>query len=286
MPIRFKLPDESPFRIGDHDFQLVLGIHGIARASTNPRDVRKLSGPNARRSVWSPTQRPRSDRGMHAIASSRSDCPIPRPTQVLAKATKLVVRSAATSTRPGPCTVRESASDQSRRWRQPMEFASSQVSQMNDADVQRGQYVGDDPAVTPPPQDLGAHHHRSQTTTEEEQLGESFREFLGRDVIGVGPKRWMAPAEVDRGCARASPASQLRNPPIGYPGARQRAFQRRSGKLRQAARSRKPPHVDHQLDVMMGKDAKELRASAGRVTNRPDRVAHLANTASLHIHDS
>src|SRR5437764_10788226 len=81
-----------------------------------------------------------------------------------------------------PGIVAQLAADQACRRRQSMRLLRARIENVNDAEAQRDQLVGDETAVTPPPQHLGAHHGCPSPKRQHEQLEQPVRELLARHM--------------------------------------------------------------------------------------------------------
>ena len=83
-----------------------------------------------------------------------------------------------------------------RRRDEAVRLGRALVANVHHRHAQRRQHVGDEPAMTAPPEDLGAHDGGAKTVRQHQQFEQPVGELLRRDVLGVGAKRRMPPGEV------------------------------------------------------------------------------------------
>src|SRR5262245_13345827 len=111
-------------------------------------------------------------------------------------------------------------------WRDTMRLGDTFVADINCLNADRYEHVGDQAAVTAPPEKLRAHHRRSKPVREHQQLEQALGEFFGCDVVGVRAKAGVTPRDVDRVGIRPSSSTETRQPTIEDSVALQIASQR------------------------------------------------------------
>lgn len=140
---------------------------------------------------------------------------------------------------------------------------------MRDFETVRDQGIGDEPAVTAPPQCLGAHDglpHRSRACFEIVQRGPELLRF---HVVGVGAERLVPPRVVTAVLVRFPAATERFTPPfIVHAGGRKGLSESVSGEVRVPPRAWEPPHVDEHLHTCSGENGDELFDRPGAVPHR------------------
>lgn len=85
----------------------------------------------------------------------------------------------------------------------------------------------------------------------------------------------MSPGMIGRAGRRSASAAELWNPAIENRRTREVTLENIGGELRQTPRTRKTPHIRHELDVVRHEDASKLVAGARRVTDCPNNGGHI-----------
>jgi hypothetical protein len=155
-----------------------------------------------------------------------------------------------------------------------MHLAGSVIAEMKDFHAERRQDVGDDPAMTAPPEHLGAHDCGAKAVSEHEQVVQPSGKLLRSGVIGIGAECRMAPPCIDGSLIRPTSAAERGNPLIIDVAVREVACEDVSGEVGKAPRTGKPPHVRHELDAVRREHAAKLIARSRGVADRPNAQGH------------
>ena len=92
--------------------------------------------------------------------------------------------------------IGEHGADQPSRRRESMQLVLLCIEYVNHREAEHDEHVGDETTVTAPPENLGAHHCRTLSACQHEELEQPVGEFLGRQMVGVGPECWMPPSGI------------------------------------------------------------------------------------------
>src|SRR4029079_15388102 len=137
-------------------------------------------------------------------------------------------------------------------------------------DIPCGQGVGQQLAVTPPPNRLGA-HDRGRPHRKVEQGRDSGPELSGLHVIRMAPETPVAPCGVDGIRPGIPHATKRREMAVDTPVRRKERVQHVFVELRMPPRLRYGSHVGNLLDPVCLEKSNELVRTAGRMTDCPDR---------------
>jgi len=116
--------------------------------------------------------------------------------------------------------------------------------------AEREQRVGDQPAMTLPPERLGTHDRCPARVGDIEQLRERVRELARLHVVRVSAKRGDAPAAVDRILARGSATAERRHPVVVDGMRRQQCRERLAREMRVSSRGWEATNVGHDRDLV------------------------------------
>jgi len=146
--------------------------------------------------------------------------------------------------------------------------------QVDDREPPRDEGVGDEAAVTPPPEGLGAQEGHSPSSARFRlELGERALERGGLHVIGVGPEARVLPGDVRRVRPPGPPSAEgVAAEDVGHAEPGQRLGERGAAEVRGAARSREPPDVDKRVGRPLPEQLDELLHAAGAVADGEDGV--------------
>jgi hypothetical protein len=139
--------------------------------------------------------------------------------------------------------------------------------------------------MTTPPQELGAHDSSPESVGEHEEIVQADGKLLGGYVIGIRSERGMSPRLIDRGCVWTPPTAEFRDPAIENPRAGEVVRESLRGKVRQSPRARKPPNIDHELDIVPREQAAKLVAGTSGVTDRPNGEGHARTIIDAALRD-
>ena len=146
----------------------------------------------------------------------------------------------------------------------------------------RGEAVGDQRAMTAPPQRLRTYDRSSQLDRQRAQLIKSLAEREAQRIVGVASKRRTAPSRVGRVGLPVPPATQSAQVPIVDSMLRQPVLHRRCSEVRVAPRSRHTSHIDHQPHLVVREDHHESLQRMRRVADRPQLRPHAIHLGEPH----
>jgi hypothetical protein len=155
-----------------------------------------------------------------------------------------------------------------------MHLAGSLIAKMKDFHAERRQDVGDDPAMTAPPEHLSAHDCGAKAVGQHEQVVQPFGKLLRGGVIGVGAECRMPPACIDGSLIRSTSAAERGNPLIIDVALREVACEDVTGEVGKAPRTGKASHVRHELNVVRREHVAKLIARSRGVADRPNAQGH------------
>ena len=141
--------------------------------------------------------------------------------------------------------------------------------------------VGDDPAVTAPPDRFRAHDHALMLATSLPELDKTGGEGGCQGVVRIVPKAPHSPIGIGRGfgAARLSPqAAELGDMLVADLPWRQRFREALLIELRIGARPRYRPYVDHEVDTGLPQQIDKLDDRPGRVAYGEKAVRVIAPT--------
>ena len=137
--------------------------------------------------------------------------------------------------------------------------------------------VGNQRAMTAPPDGFGTHHGSSCCRGETIDARNAFCKGIGLHVIGISAKRRVAPRRIRRIRERLAPPTKLGQPDVPYAHIRQRVGQCLLVELRISARTRKSAHVSNCRDRRGLQQRYKLLDRTRRVANRPQRLARVTD---------
>jgi len=131
--------------------------------------------------------------------------------------------------------------------RQPMGDKPAVGENVANGKAVRQQPVGQQPAMAPPPQCLGAEQAAPRCGCNGPQLCEGRCKLLAEGVVGVAAEGRLAPATVWGVRVGLAPAAKAWKVEVSDPGVAKEPLEPLFGELRVSGRGRYQPHIDHHL---------------------------------------